>query len=252
VPDAAPGWDESLLTRLAPTIAYPPTPLMVPSIRLRLQAPPAPARLLWARRAAIAAAVLVVAVALALVVSSETREAVADLFGLSVDGEHIERLPTPAPGVTPTPFPTSPPFDDLASRITAEQARAILGAPVATPAGAAEPTSFYALNAPADTVVILRYPGFDLWEFATDQGGFLKKLLGGVAVTQTTVSGATAYWIPGGTRLVSFVDASGREVAGTQHTTAASALIWSRDGCYYRLEGFADLETARAVAVTVR
>jgi hypothetical protein len=201
---------------------------------------------------ALAAVVLLVAFGLALAVSRETREAVADFLGLGVAGERIETLPTAAPGVTPTALPTPPRLDDIASRITLEQAAQRLGFAIATPAAQGEPTAVYTLNAPADTVVILRYPGFDLWEFATDQGIFLKKQYGGSSITETTVNGATAYWIGAGTRLLSFVEASGNEVAGTQRTTTGSALLWSRNGRYYRIEGVADLDAAKRIAETVQ
>lgn len=247
-------WEEPLLERVAAALVYPQTPDLAPGVRRRLvegrvQAKrPNP----LVRRLAFAVAVLVLAFGLTLVVSHRTREAVADFFGLGVSGERIEQLPTSAPGVTATALPTPPRLDDIATRLTLEQGASRLGFALAKPAGQGEPTAVYTLNAPADTVVILRYPGFDLWEFATDQGIFLKKQYGGSPITETTVNGAAAYWIGGGTRLLSFVDASGKEVAGTQRTTTGSALLWSRNGKYYRIEGIGDVESARRIAETVQ
>jgi hypothetical protein len=246
-------WEEAVLERLAPAIVYPATPNLLPPVLRRL-GEPTPASThgkAVLRRVALAAAVLLVAFGLALTVSRETREAVADFLGLGVAGERIETLPTPAPGVTPTALPTPPRLDDIATRITLDQAAVRLGFAVAKPAGQGEPTAVYTLNAPADTVVILRYPGFDLWEFATDQGFILKKGFSGTAV-ENAVNGATAYWIQGGVRILSFVDASGKEVAGTQRSTVGSALLWSRNGKYYRIEGVADLESAKRIAGTVQ
>jgi hypothetical protein len=247
-------WEEAVLKRLAPTVAYPATPEMAPAVRRRLSEPPAlrggPGRA-FVPRLALVVVVLLAAFGFALVVSSETRQAVADFLGLGVKGERIEQLPTPAPGVTPTALPTPPRLDDIARRITLEEAATRLGFAIAKPAGADEPTAIYTLNAPADTVVILRYPGFDLWEFATDQGFILKKGFNGTVV-ENAVKGATAYWITGGVRILSFVDASGNEVAGTQRTTDGTALLWSRNGKYYRIEGVGDLEGAKRIAETVQ
>ncbi len=247
-------WEESVLERLAPAVAYPATPNLLPAVRQRLseQSPASRRENAVLRRVAVAAVVFLVAFGLTLIVSRETREAVADFLGLGVAGERIEQLPTPAPGVTPTALPTPPRLDDIARRITLEQAAQRLGFAIAKPAGQREPTAVYTLNAPADTVVILRYTGFDLWEFATDQGFILKKQIGGSSLTETTVNGAPAYWIGGGTRVLSFVDASGSEVAGTQRSTVGSALLWSRNGRYYRVEGVVDLESAKRIAETVQ
>jgi hypothetical protein len=246
-------WEESVLERLAPAVAYPATPNLLPAVRQRLaeQRPASRRDNAVLRRVAVAAVVFLVAFGLTLIVSRETREAVADFLGLGVAGERIEQLPTPAPGVTPTALPTPPRLDDIARRITLDQAAVRLGFAVAKPAGQGEPTAVYTLNAPADTVVILRYTGFDLWEFATDQGFILKKGFSGTAV-ENAVNGATAYWIQGGVRILSFVDASGKEVAGTQRSTVGSALLWSRNGKYYRIEGVADLESAKRIAGTVQ
>src|SRR5204862_1778645 len=113
-------------------------------------------------------------------------------------------------------------LDDIARRITLEDAAIKLGFAPALVAGA-PPDTVYTLYVPADTVVILRYSGFDLWEFATDQGIFLKKQQFGGNLTETMVNGAPAYWIRGGTRFLSFFDAYGNEIAGTQRTTTGSA-----------------------------
>lgn len=246
-------WEELLLARIAASVVYPETPDIAPGFRRRLAEGhvQAKGRNPLGRRLALGVAVLVLAFGLTLVVSRETREAVADFFGLGVAGERIEQLPTPAPGVTPTALPTPPRLDDIATRLTLAQGASRLGFALAKPVGQGEPTAVYTLNAPADTVVILRYRGFDLWEFATDQGIFLKKQYGGSPITETTVNGAAAYWIGAGTRLLSFVDASGNEVAGTQRTTTSSALLWSRNGKYYRIEGLGDMESARRIAETV-
>jgi hypothetical protein len=195
---------------------------------------------------------LVLAALATLAVSSEVRDAVAGFFGLAVEGERIEVLPTPPPGVTPTPLPTPPPLESIGTPATLEGAATALGFGPHLPPGAGEPGAIFLLKYESFPAVVFRYPSFDLWEFRTDLGVFLGKGVGNARFIEAAkVRGADAYWIEGGVRVVSFVNASGTPVTGSTRTVTEPSLVWARDGVYYRIETTKDRPATIALAESI-
>jgi hypothetical protein len=197
-------------------------------------------------------AVLALAFAITLTASKGARDAVAGFLGLAVEGERIEVLPTPLPDSLPTPFPSPVEIEHFATPVTLEEATLRAGfEPARVPS--LEALEVYLLEpSGAAPVVILRYPGFDLWQFQTSgQPDFGKGVISGRIVEETTVAGHPAYWIEGGERLVSFLDDNGQPIAGTQRTVLAPALIWHDGERYLRIEGIPTRQAAVAIAQSI-
>lgn len=126
---------ERLLRRAAANSAYPPTPALRGRV-LAAITEPAPARPSRRPAFALAAIATIATIALALSIAltvPNSRSAIAEFFG--VEGSKIERLPTPAPGVTPTPLPAPADPAALATPIARRS-----GAPCRLPAGHAAPS----------------------------------------------------------------------------------------------------------------
>ena len=239
---------ERLLSRAASGTRYPHTP----SLRAGVLAAVAPAA---ARRAparawrpfVLAAACIVALAAAAVLAVPSSRSAVAEFFG--VKGSKIEVAPTPAPGVTPTPLPTPAGITQSATPIAPADARAALGFAPPRPGGAGDPAGLYAVDYFRQIkVVVLHYDAYDLWIARPDEGGIFQKTLGTETRLDTPlVQGRTANWISGGSHIVTYIDAEGREAAGAQHAVARNTLIWRTNAAFYRLE--TDLPEAQAVAL---
>ena len=75
---------------------------------------------------------------------------------------------------------------------------------------------------------------------------------GGENVEEVEVNGNPGYWVSGGERLVSVRSSSGAVVSGTQRTVTASALLWSAEGLYSRIEGAGSLKAAMELAAEMR
>ena len=103
---------------------------------------------------------------------------------------------------SPTPLPEPVDIVQQARETTLDEAAAAAGHGLVAAAGR-EPLAVYMLEPPqAPVVVILRYEGFDLWQFRT--GGapnFEKGVIDGRVVEEVTVNGTPGYWIEGGARL---------------------------------------------------
>ena len=104
------------------------------------------------------------------------------------------------------------------------------------------------------SAVILVYGQYDLWETRLDvrsfQNGlpsFEKLAGGGTRIDNLTIHSQSAAWISGGSHIVRFTDAQGREAAGSLRTVARNTLIWRTDFALYRLE--TELSEADAVRV---
>jgi hypothetical protein len=201
-------------------------------------------------RIAALAALVAVAAAISLAVSREARDAVADFLGLGVSGERIEITePTPTPADAASPDPTATPlprFEAFAQPVTLEEARAAVSfdvlAPPKTPIEAVFLLRFLGLDG-----VVLRTELYDFWQFEAGTGIYLGKGGTAVLVEEVTVSGRFAYWVTGGPRVLSVVDATGRPLHGVSIETDAHALVWERDGVTYRIEG--DLVREQAIAI---
>lgn len=242
-------WDELLVERVALATAYPMTPDLATAVLARLPIDVA-RRERSQRRTFVAVAASLAAAALALTVTllvlRDVRHAVADFLGLAVPGEQITIVPSPPPGVTPTPLPTPPRLESIAARATVDEIQAKLGF---RPKFAPGPEPVLYISAFSGLpAAILDYPAYDIWEFKATEGFFGKQIFAGSnAVEQLTIDGVEAYWITGGDRLVTFFDNTGREIAGTQRTVSGRALVFAREGLTFRIEG--DLEREEAIQV---
>jgi len=247
-------WEQDLLARSAADFAYPPTPDVVSRVSAAVAAAPArgrPAAVRRLRPAGVLALVLAITAAAVLAVPS-VRDAVADFLGLAVPGERIEILPTPAPWVTPTPFPTPQDIAAIATPIAKEGAASRLGFVPAYPPGRGEPRGIYLVDYAGVAVLVLDYEEFALWEtrsgiFEKALGGFGKGLPPSTVLEQMTVNGRPAYWIQGGGHIVRFIGPDGKEVAGSQRTVLGNTLVWRGEATNYRLE--TDLPKERAIAI---
>lgn len=241
-------FEQLLLSRAASTIAYPATPALRARIVARIAtqgtARRAPLAVPTNVRpfAAAAAAVAIAALALSLAIPM-SRSALAEFFG--IEGERIERLPTPAPGTTPTPFPTPQGIESIATPFTLAEAATRLGFAPALPDGAGAPDGVYLLSLP-EAVVVLQYPRFDLWQSKTI-GFFGKGLPAEALLREFLIGGEPAAWISGGNHIVTFIDARGTPVVASQRTVSRNTLVWSTNYANYRLE--TDLSEAEAIAI---
>jgi hypothetical protein len=241
-------FEARVLRPLAARTAYP----AAPQLRARVlaavaDAAPAPApRLLPMRRAAIVLAavlVLLVGVAAALALPG-SRSAIADFFG--IEGSRIEILPTPPPGVTPTPFPTPAGIESYATPASLDAAARAAGFTPALPARDGDPRAVYLVDYGEPPPVVLDYDRFDLWESHT-VGFFGKGVPPELIIRDFTIKGQPATWISGGSHIVRFVDESGREVQASVRTVDRNTLIWRTPFAFYRLE--TDLPEAEAIRI---
>lgn len=246
-------WEGEMLDELARSFSYPPTPDVTGRVVAELSAgTPAAAPGVWRLRVTTAVLALLGFVVATLAVSSEARDAVADFLGLAVEGERIEVLPTPIAGL-PTQFPAPVDIAERARAVTFDEAQEVAGSELVGVTGG-DPLAVYVLEpANAPVVVILRYEGFDLWQFSTTGAANIEKaVIDGRVVAKVTVNGKPGYWVAGGERLVTFFDDDGAPVAGTQRTVLAPALLWHDGERYLRIEGIAGRDEAIAVAEGVR
>ena len=222
---------ERFLERIAATAAYPATP----ALRTRPS-----------RRPALAVAAIVM-IGLGLIIAlavPNSRSAIAEFSG--VEGSKVERLPTPAPGVTPTPLPIPADPASLATPVSLEEASRRVEFQPARPRGKGEPTAVFVATYGSESVVILRYADFDLWEMRARDVFFGKGVPTGVVLRDTSVAGRPAHWIEGGPHTVRLFDDRG-EFPGSERTVARDTLIWRTDFALYRME--TTLSDAAAIRV---
>ncbi len=245
-------WEAEMLNEFARAFPYPATPDVAPGVLMRVaERPSAPPPGAWRVRLTTAVLALVGLAAATLAVSDGAREAVAEFFGIAVEGERIEVLPTPIAGL-PTPFPEPVDIAERARAVTPQEARDAVGDELVGVPGR-EPLAVYLLAPGQAPVVVQRYQGFDLWQVRTNGApNFEKGVIDGRVVEEVTVNGTAGYWIAGGQRLVTFLDAEGTPVAGTQRTVLAPTLLWHDGERYLRIEGIGELAEALAVAEGVR
>jgi hypothetical protein len=250
---------EEAVQRIAAAAAYPSTPQLrarvLDAIAARPPAAPSRTRQLASSsmlRFAIVASVIV-GIAVALSVPS-SRSAIADFFG--VEGSRIEILPTAAPGVTPTPFPTPAGIETYATPSSLDGVQRDLGFTAALPQVEAGPPAVYIADYFAGAAV-LRYDAFDLWEVPLAGGTigkgipadtvFAKAVGGATKIEDLTIKAHPATWISGGAHIVRFIDANGHEVAASVRTVGRNTLIWRTEAFFYRIE--TDLPEAEAIRI---
>jgi hypothetical protein len=237
---------ERMLAAVARDVPYPPTPSLRAAVTARLAEarPRKLARHGW--RLALAAVAADVAIGAAIVLAApSTRSAIAEFFG--IEGSRIERLPTPLPGVTPTPLPDARSLDVVATPLTLATAAGYAGFEPALPDGYDAPVAVYGLDY-ATQFVVLHYAEFDLWQGRPDGETALKGLPDGTLLEDTTANGVPARWISGGSHIVRALDREGREVAGTLRTVERNTLVWRTAFALYRLETDGALDAARRIA----
>ena len=244
---------ERLLGDIAAAFVYPPTPELAPAVLSRLAAGSTRSKQERPGRLALFATALAVAglaMLAATVLLRDLREAVADFLGLAVENERIEVLPTPLPGVTPTPFPTPQSIEAYATPIAAAEVATRLGFAAELPRERGLPRATYVTEFAGGRALILQYDGFDLWESresAFEKFVFSKSVA--AAPLELTINGRPAYWISGAAHIVRFIGSDGKEVAGSQRTVLGNTLVWRGNTLNYRLEvDTMSLEEAREIA----
>ena len=236
---------ERLLERASATATYPLTPALRGSVLAAIAEPPARSTIASRRPAFALAAIGMVALVLAIALAMPTsRSAIADFFG--VEGSKIERLPTPAPGVTPTPLPTVADIGTYALPSSLADAAVALGFAPALARGMGEPTVYLARYA-NESVVILRYPDLDLWEMKARDVNFGKGLPAEVGAKELAVKGRPGYWISGGPHSAYLFDGKA-QVPGSERTVSRDTLIWRSDVAFYRIETTLPLTEALHIA----
>ena len=234
---------ERLLERAAATAEYPATPALRGRVLAAIaehataHTPRRPAFVL----AALAIVAIAIAVTLAL---PSSRSAVAEFFG--VEGSKIERLPTPAPGITPTPLAPASDLPSIAMRVSLDEAQGLVGFRPALPRGEGAARAVYVKTYGVESLVILQYDAYDLWEMRPREVFLGKGLPEGVIERDTLVGGRPAYWIEGGPHVALLYGDQG-PVPGSERTVTRDTLIWRTDFAFYRME--TTLSQAEAIRI---
>ena len=243
---------DALLRGAARDFAYPATPPIATRVSALLReraARPSLFEGLWgappARAAAGALAALLAVIGISLAVP-QSRDALADFFGLS--GVRIDRTPITGP----TPAPLAP--QSFAQPATIEEAEAIVQFPLRFPTedGARlEPRAVYLVDLNSTIPFpIFVYEEYDLWQRS---GGFFGK--GGPdpsLIHEIEFDGQPAVWIDEGGHVAQSYDEYGRLLIETVRSVDRATLLWERDGITYRLETSLSREEAFEVARSLR
>jgi hypothetical protein len=237
-------FEERLLEGAAASMTYPATPQLRGRVVSAISAP-APRRVSPSLRRALvlsmaAAAAVVVAVVLGVPAS---RTAVAKFF--HIQGSKIERLPTPRPGETPTPFPTPAGLESEARRVSLDEAARVVRFQPLLPSDD-DPLATYIAMYGDQPVVVLHYDRFDLWEART-VGFFRKDITAEQTLDTPMIKARGAQYISGGNHIVQYFNEFGTPVEGSQRTVDRSTMIWNDGTTFFRLE--TDLSEADAIKI---
>lgn len=234
---------ERELTALASALDWPEAPDVATVVVTRLAEPRSRGRLVPRRRAALAAALVLAALAAVLAVPP-ARTAVLDWLGIgSARIVRVDELPAVSPTV---------PLDLLGEPTTLAGAGAAAGFPLAAPPeGEPEPdeirvvpgarASYVWLQGEGVRLLITQLPG------AAGEPALLKKLAaGGTTVEQLRVDGDPAVWLEGGPHVVYLLGPDGavRHDAGR---LAGNTLLVDRGGVTVRVEGVLERDDAIAL-----
>jgi hypothetical protein len=216
------------------------------AVRARLAEPAPRRRPLWGRRWIVA----VVAALIALVAGiAPARAAVVDAVGglLRIAGIEVRQEPAPR-GLPADPSPL--PSVRTESLETARRVALFpvlvpdkLGVPERVELGDPDPS-----GAPRVVTLVYRGGAVRLDQFDGEVSPFFFK--SAPEARRVEVAGGDAIWLPQ-PHPVTYVGRDGVERTGTARP-AGPTLIWTSGELTYRLEGFADLEEARTVAVSLR
>ena len=260
---------DELLAEASASVAYPATPDFGASVLVAIgrEVPPTTNRRM--QRLAMAAAAVVVLAILGSLAAAPTRTAIGEFFGL-VEGERIERLPTATatvaptvtqPGVvlpsaspratsTATASPTPPSaLEEIGEPTTLVEAEGAAGFEVLLPSAVGAPVAVYLVRYEDVPVIVLQYEQFDLWQASGTAFGYFAKSVEPETVIETPkVDGSFGYWVESGGQIVSFFDAEGALVSGSERTVERNALIWRRGERFFRLETGLPFEEALVIA----
>lgn len=248
------------LLQLGREIHYPQTPNFVAGVSSQLSQPARRPRF-EARRLALVAAVLIVALG-ALLAIPTTRDAIAGFFNLKgVIIQRVHRLPSP----TPTSAPTVGQRLGLGRQVTQLQAQAAIPYGISIPQALGSPDQVYLLQ-PADlkAVALVWLPRPDLPAAAetgvgalviefpgTVQPDLFMKMLGPDATIEAVqVNSNPGYWISGKPHGFLFLDTRGNPREET-FRLAQDVLIWNQGLLVVRIESALGKETTLALAATM-
>ena len=199
---------------------------------------------------AAGAVLLVVAVVIASALAvPQSREALADFFGLShVKIEIGPVLGPPPPILSPGSFAEPATLSSAQERVDFE-----IRLPVVDGTEMAADAVYVEDRSPGAEVVIAVYEeaDFDLYQSAN---GFFGK--GGIpssdVLLKTDVHGYEAIWISRGGHIASSLDDQGRVVVETLRSVERATLLWEEMGVTYRLETSLSLDEAIRIAESLR
>jgi hypothetical protein len=209
------------LREIAPLLAWPREPDLVPAVQGRLAAPPARRRLPSRRVLVVALAVLVVAVGAAFAVAP-ARTAILRFF--HIGGETIERVEKLPPASRRSPVA------GLAGPMSLAQATKLAGfQPVLPP----KHGKLYAKDG-----IIATYlgPRTVLTEAGGDLAFSKKVVTPGTHLEPLRVNGHDGLWISGATHVVMYLDSAYR-MHRTVVRVAGNVLVWAQGRVTLRIEG---------------
>ncbi len=255
------------LTELGSEIAYPsPTRDLWPAVREGIGT----RRVSWwspVARAALGAAVVLLVLAGALVVSPDARALAREI--LRIGGSEIIPVPgapSPSPDASVSPAPSVSPVLILGERVTLSEAARRLERAVLVPAELGQPDEVYVRTVQGGIAVSLLYreragiprsAGSGIAVLLTEARGSLevpiltKVVEPGTRVEQLRVNGAPGAWLEGAPHQILYRDAAGQFVSDTLRL-AGNTLIWEQAGLAIRIEAQVTKERALALAATVR
>ena len=252
-PSPESGGVDALLRSSAAAFSYPRTPDIATRVRARLDSEPYKASIIervWAamkrpvlRVAAVSLLVAVVAVASALAIP-QSREALADLFGLS--SVKIEVGPVDGP---PPPILSPNSFASPATLTSAQEAVAFeIRLPVKNGVRIL-PDAVYLQGI---GIVILSYESEDFDLYQASVGFYGKGLPDADLARESAVHGQAAIWIDSGGHIARSLDANGRLLIETERTVERGTLLWEEGGISYRLETGLSEDEAILLAESLR
>ena len=235
---------DAMLRSAAAAFSYPRTPDIAARVRAQLDSEPFARSIIervWAAMnrpllRVATAALLVVAVAItAALAIPQSREALADLFGLGSVKIEIGPVEDPPPPVL------SP--DSFAAPATLASAQETVEFEIRLPAEDGVRLLPEAVYLQGIAIVILSYESEDFDLYQASAGFYGKGLPDADLARESAVKGRPAIWIGSGGHIARSLDADGRLLIETERTVERGTLLWEEGGISYRLEtGLAEAE----------
>jgi hypothetical protein len=258
---------ESALIDAGHSIEYPATPNIAARVRANLNAGQdrRSTKSIFRSRPMLIAIAIVIALAV-LIAIPQTREVLAQIFGL----RHIEIVPVSlTPNATPIAFGVAP-IDNQCCLTTLDKARSrarfgILLPPDGSPSQVFLQDQVLGSGNPGQQLILVfgdpHSPDFVLYE---SQNWFYEKAIdssgssigSGTTISVTQVHKRRALWLSGAPHILVTLDSQGRPVIGTERPVNANTLIWDNsdgaNGITYRLETTLGFEEAVKFAEALR